>query len=143
MKRLPLTHWTCSYFTVLLSLVTLSTASFEAHPSYTGVEGDAKDVALLKDLLAACDHLVAGAAIIGGISLFRELACDLLSENERITAATSGAAIWAHRNAGLRKITVLASSMVYESTATSTTMHQLAEAVWRKINGNTPTAARQ
>ncbi len=62
--------------------------------------------------------MVAGAAIIGGISLFHELAYDLLSENERITAVTFDAAIWAHRNAGLRKITVVSSSMVYESTST-------------------------
>jgi nucleoside-diphosphate-sugar epimerase len=92
--------------------------AFDTNPSYTGIEGDAKDVALLKDLLAGCDHLVAGAAIIGGISLFHELAYDLLSENERITAATFDAAIWAHRNASLRKITVVSSSMVYESTST-------------------------
>lgn len=92
--------------------------AFDTNPNYTGVQGDAKDVALLKELLADCDHLVAGAAIIGGISLFHELAYDLLAENERITAATFDAAIWAHRNANLRKITVVSSSMVYESTST-------------------------
>jgi UDP-glucose 4-epimerase len=92
--------------------------AFDSNPSYTAVEGDAKDVALLKDLLSNCDHLVAGAAVIGGISLFHELAYDLLSENERITAATFDAAIWAHRHASLHKITVVSSSMVYESTST-------------------------
>lgn len=92
--------------------------AFDTNPNYTGVEGDAKDVALLKELLTDCDHLVAGAAIIGGISLFHELAYDLISENERITAATFDAAIWAHGNAKLRKITVVSSSMVYESTST-------------------------
>lgn len=91
--------------------------AFNSNPNYTGVEGDAKNVELLKELLAGCDHLVAGAAIIGGISLFHELAYDLLSENERITAATFDAAIWAHRDASLRKITVVSSSMVYESTS--------------------------
>ncbi|MFY2859804.1 NAD-dependent epimerase/dehydratase family protein [Mycobacterium sp. THU-M104] len=92
--------------------------AFDTNPNYTCVQGDAKDVGLLKELLAGCDHLVAGAAIIGGISLFHELAYDLLSENERITAATFDAAIWAHRNADLSKITVVSSSMVYESTST-------------------------
>ncbi|MGD1253670.1 NAD-dependent epimerase/dehydratase family protein [Mycobacterium seoulense] len=92
--------------------------AYDANPNYTAVKGDAKDVVLLKELLTGCDHLVAGAAIIGGISLFHELAYDLLSENERITAATFDAAIWAHRNASLRKITVVSSSMVYESTST-------------------------
>jgi nucleoside-diphosphate-sugar epimerase len=60
---------------------------------------------------------VASAAIIGGISLFHELAYDLLAENERITAAAFDAAIWAHRERKLKKITVVSSSMVYESTS--------------------------
>jgi nucleoside-diphosphate-sugar epimerase len=39
-----------------------------------------------------------------------------MAENERITAAAFDAAIDAHRNRQLQKITVLSSSMVYEST---------------------------
>ncbi len=73
---------------------------------------------LLKELLRDCDHFVAGAAIIGGISLFHERAYDLLAENERITAAAFDAAIWAHREARLRKITVISSSMVFENATT-------------------------
>jgi len=88
--------------------------SFDDHPGYRLVRGDAKDVALMKDLIAGCDHFVAGAAIIGGISLFHELAYDLLAENERITAAAFDAAIWAHRERRLQKITVVSSSMVFE-----------------------------
>ena len=90
--------------------------SYDRHPRYRAVTGDAKDVALLKELSADCDHLVAGAAIIGGISYFHELAYDLIAENERIVASTFDAAIWAHRERKLTKITVLSSSMVYEST---------------------------
>ena len=90
---------------------------YDDHPRYRGVVGDAKDVALLEDLLADCDHFVAGAALIGGIPLFHQRAYDLLAENERITAAAFDAAIRAHRQAKLKKITVLSSSMVYESTA--------------------------
>ena len=90
--------------------------SYDRHPRYRAVTGDAKDVALLKELLGDCDHLVAGAAIIGGISYFHELAYDLIAENERIVASTFDAAIWAHRERKLEKITVLSSSMVYEST---------------------------
>lgn len=90
--------------------------SYGANPRFRLVEGDAKDVGLLKELLADCDHLVAGAAVIGGISYFHELAYDLLAENERIIASTFDAAIWAHRTQRLKKITVLSSSMVYEST---------------------------
>jgi nucleoside-diphosphate-sugar epimerase len=92
--------------------------AFDAHPRYRGVRGDAKDVDLLKSLLDGCDQFVAGAAIIGGITLFHERAYDLIAENERITAAAFDAAIWAHRTARtpLQKITVISSSMVYEST---------------------------
>lgn len=87
----------------------------DSHPNYHFVEGDAKDVDLLKGLLEDCEHFVAGAAIIGGISLFHELAYDLLAENERISAAAFDAAIWAHKERRLKKITVISSSMVYES----------------------------
>ena len=80
------------------------------------VAGDAKDTALVRDLVADCDHFVAGAAIIGGISLFHELAYDLMAENERISAAAFDAAIWARKHGRLQKITVVSSSMVYEST---------------------------
>ena len=88
--------------------------SYDAHPSYRFVRGDAKDRELLLDLLAGCEHFVAGAAIIGGIALFHELAYDLLAENERITAASFDAAIDAHKRGTLRKITVISSSMVFE-----------------------------
>ena len=90
--------------------------SYEAHSNYKFVEGDAKDLDLLKELIADCDHFVAAAAMIGGISYFHEFAYDLLAENERITAASFDAAIWAHRERKLQKITVLSSSMVFEST---------------------------
>ncbi len=44
------------------------------HPNYRFVEGDAKNVALLKSLMAEADQVVAGAARIGGISYFHEFA---------------------------------------------------------------------
>jgi UDP-glucose 4-epimerase len=91
--------------------------SYDDHPQYRFVQGDAKDLSLLKDVLSDCDHLVAGAAMIGGISYFHELAFDLLAENERITASTFEAAIHAHKHCKLKKITVLSSSMVFESTS--------------------------
>ena len=86
-------------------------------PRYRFERGDAKDVSRLKELLAGCEHMIAGAAMIGGISYFHELAYDLLAENERITAATFDAAIWAHRHARLQKITLVSSSMVFENSA--------------------------
>jgi nucleoside-diphosphate-sugar epimerase len=89
--------------------------SYQNHPKYTFVEGDAKDVELMKKLIADCDVVVAAAAMIGGISYFHEFAYDLIAENERITASTFDAAIWAHKEKKLKKVVVLSSSMVYES----------------------------
>ena len=88
--------------------------SYDRNPNYRLVEGDVKDTDLLKELLRDCDHLVAGAAKIGGISYFHAYAYDLLAENERIVASTFDAALDAHRTGKLIKITVLSSSMVFE-----------------------------
>ena len=92
--------------------------TFDDNPAYSLVEGDARDVDLLTDLLEGCDHLIAGAAMIGGISYFHTYAYDLLATNERITAATCDAAIKAHQGGRLQKVTYLSSSMVFESTDT-------------------------
>jgi len=89
--------------------------AFENDPRYRLVEGDAKDAELLTELAVDCDQVVAGAAMIGGISYFHEFAYDLLAENERICAATFDAALTAFRLGRLQKITVLSSSMVYEA----------------------------
>ncbi len=91
--------------------------SFDSDPRYRLVEGDAKDVELLTKLASECDHVVAGAAMIGGISYFHEFAYDLLAENERIIASTFDAAISAHRLGRLQRITVISSSMVFEAAA--------------------------
>ncbi len=90
--------------------------SYDKHPNYTFIEGDAKDLKLMKKAAADVDVLVSGAAMIGGISYFHEFAYDLLAENERITAAAFDTAIWAHKNKKLKKIVVMSSSMVFEST---------------------------
>ena len=91
------------------------TKSYDEHPCYRFVEGDAKDVALLTELAADCDQVVAAAAMIGGISYFHEFAFDLLAENERILASTFEAAIAARKSGHLERIMVVSSSMVYES----------------------------
>jgi UDP-glucose 4-epimerase len=90
--------------------------SYDSNPNYKLVEGDARDEKLMTDLLLDCDHLIAGAALIGGISYFHAYAYDLLATNERIMAATCDAAIKAHRQGRLNKVTYLSSSMVFEST---------------------------
>jgi UDP-glucose 4-epimerase len=89
--------------------------SFQHHPGYRFLQADARDVNLLRELAAECDHFIACAARIGGISYFHEYAYDLLAENERIIAAAFDAAIHAHRHHRLQKVTVLSSSMVYEN----------------------------
>ena len=92
--------------------------SYDDHPAYRLVTGDARDVDLLGELLEGCEHLIAGAALIGGISYFHSYAYDLLATNERIIAATCDAAIAAHGRGALRKVTYVSSSMVFESTTT-------------------------
>jgi len=90
--------------------------SYDNHSSYTFIKGDVKDTELMKEVLSDCDHFLAGAAMIGGISYFHEFAYDLLAENERITASSCDAAIYAYRQNKLKKLTMMSSSMVYEST---------------------------
>jgi len=89
--------------------------SYDSHPRYRFVEGDAKDTGLLIALLQDCDHFVAGAAMIGGISYFHAFAYDLLAENERITASSFDAAIHSYKHERLKKITIVSSSMVFEN----------------------------
>jgi UDP-glucose 4-epimerase len=91
--------------------------SYDDHPRYSFVEDDARDVDLMTKLLSDCEHFIAGAAMIGGISYFHTYPYDLLATNERIIAASCDAAIAAHRDGRLRKVTYLSSSMVFESAA--------------------------
>ncbi|HEY1700148.1 MAG TPA: NAD-dependent epimerase/dehydratase family protein [Trebonia sp.] len=89
--------------------------SYDSHPNYHFVEGDARDVELMTRLLSDCDHFIAGAALIGGISYFHTYAYDLLASNERIMASSCDAAIAARKNGKLKKLTYMSSSMVFES----------------------------
>jgi len=89
---------------------------YDNHKNYTFIQGDSKNVELLKELMSDCDQVVALAAKIGGISYFHKFAYDLLAENERICSAVFDAAIWAYKNKKLEKMNILSSSMVFEST---------------------------
>jgi UDP-glucose 4-epimerase len=89
--------------------------SYDAHPEYTLIEADALDTEFLTDVLADCDHFIAGAALIGGISYFHAFAYDLLAANERIVASSCDAAIKALESGRLQKVTYMSSSMVFES----------------------------
>jgi len=88
--------------------------SFDDHPGYRFVEGDAKDVGLLTQLTVECDQVVAAAAMVGGITYFHRFPYDLLAENERIAASTFDAAIEGVRRGRLERIVVVSSSMVFE-----------------------------
>jgi nucleoside-diphosphate-sugar epimerase len=89
--------------------------SYDNHPNYEFIEGDCQNSDFVTEFLVDCEHLIAGAALIGGISYFHAYAYDLISTNERILASTCDAAIKAHRQGKLEKVTYLSSSMVYES----------------------------
>src|SRR2546425_11336991 len=103
--------------------------SYDDHPCYRLVEGDARDAGLMAGLLADCDHFIAGAAMIGGISYFHTYAYDLLAANERIIAASGDAAIKAFSTRRLEKVTYMSSSMVFES-ATSWPSYEGQEREW-------------
>ena len=92
--------------------------SYDEHPRYSLIEGNATDVGLMTEALTDCDHFIAGAALIGGISYFHAFAYDLLATNERIMGASCDAAINAHDDGRLQKVTYMSSSMVFESATT-------------------------
>ena len=78
--------------------------------------GDVKDKNLLRELMQQCDYLIAGAAMIGGISYFHEFEYDLLSENEKIISTTVDVAIDVFKEfKKLKRVVYLSSSMVFES----------------------------
>jgi nucleoside-diphosphate-sugar epimerase len=92
------------------------TRSFEGVKGYKFFKGDARDSEFLLRHFKEADHVIAGAAMIGGISYFHSFQYDLLATNERIIASTCDAAIQAVKSGELRKVTYISSSMVYEST---------------------------
>ncbi len=89
--------------------------SYDKHPRYQFHKGDVKNTQLMCELAEQCDHVLAGAAMIGGISYFHEFAYDLIAENERIIASTFDAAIHGFKKGKVKKVTVMSSSMVFES----------------------------
>lgn len=89
------------------------------HPNFKLIEMDVLDLDIVKKLPSSIldvDYIIAGAAMIGGISYFHKYAYDLLATNERILASTFDLAIKLFKEQNLKKIIVLSSSMVFEST---------------------------
>lgn len=99
-----------------LSKYGVTSSSHSRNGAYTLIEGDARNPDLLLEHFRDADHVIAGAAMIGGISYFHSYSYDLLATNERIIAATCDAAIKAFTFGRLKKVTYLSSSMVFEST---------------------------
>ena len=91
------------------------TKSYDSNKKFFFKEGECKNTNLIYDLLDDCEYIIACAAMIGGISYFHEFAYDLIAENERIIASTFDAAIKRFQEGTLKKIIVLSSSMVFES----------------------------
>ena len=91
------------------------TKSYDSNNKFLFKEGDCKNTNLIYDSLDGCEYIIACAAMIGGISYFHEFAYDLIAENERIIASTFDAAIKRFQEGTLKKIIVLSSSMVFES----------------------------
>lgn len=83
----------------------------DSHSSFRLIECDlSKSWPTIEEKI---DYVIAGAAMIGGISYFHKFSYDLLSTNERIGCNTFDAAI---RMKELKRIVVLSSSMVFENT---------------------------
>lgn len=90
--------------------------NYNAHKNYHFIYTDVKNTQKLISIAKDCDFIIAAAARIGGISYFHAYAYDLFAENERIMASTFDAAIQAFKKNKLKKIVVISSSMVFEST---------------------------
>ena len=90
----------------------------DAHPNFQLIEMDVIDLdpSHLPPSIESVDYIIAGAAMIGGISYFHKYAYDLLATNERILAATFDVANALYDKKNLQRIIVLSSSMVFEKT---------------------------
>jgi len=89
----------------------------DKHENFTFYEEDVIGIEQRQiERFSGVDFIVAGAAMIGGISYFHKYAYDLLATNERITASTFDLAIKLKRLYKLQRIIAMSSSMVFEST---------------------------
>jgi len=88
--------------------------NYYKNPKFSLIKGDATNTIDVLNASADCDYIIAGAAMIGGISYFHKYAYDLMATNERIMAATFDAALNRYKEGTLKKILVISSSMVFE-----------------------------
>lgn len=90
----------------------------DKHPNFTLLNVDLSLSPPVLHNYLNIDYVIAGAAMIGGISYFHKYAYDLLATNERILANTFETAINLHKARKLRRIVVISSSMVFEGADT-------------------------
>ena len=94
------------------------TRPHDNHPNFHLIEMDVIDFdpnSLLPELLDV-EYIIAGAAMIGGITYFHKYAYDLLATNERILASTFDLGIKLNLEHALKRMIVISSSMVFENT---------------------------
>ena len=96
----------------------------DKHPRFNLLEVDISKSLPLYNSFLDIDYIIAGAAMIGGISYFHKYAYDLLATNERIMANTFDSAINLWRNGDLSRLVVISSSMVYEGADEYARMHE-------------------
>lgn len=89
---------------------------YDNHPNYEFHKEDARNEGLLKELVSDCDHMINFAALLGGIGYWNKYPFDILTTNNEIYRAAFHTALWAKEHKKLKKITLLSSSMIYEST---------------------------
>ena len=94
------------------------TRPHDNHPNFELIEMDVIDLdpEKLPTQLLDVEYIIAGAAMIGGITYFHKYAYDLLATNERIMASTYDVAIKLFQLGILKRILVTSSSMVFENT---------------------------
>jgi UDP-glucose 4-epimerase len=90
----------------------------DGHKNFSLISADMIDIekSASFDDFKDVNCIIAGAAMIGGISYFHKYAYDLLATNERILASTFDLALRLFGSADLERIVVISSSMVFENT---------------------------
>lgn len=92
--------------------------SYDDHPNFHFIEGDASDKQLLRRIIFenSIEIIVAAAALIGGITMFHEIPYDIISRNSLLTCSIFDVAVEAYQKSNFfEKIVAISSSMVFEN----------------------------
>lgn len=88
----------------------------DKHPNFLLYEDDIRSIGPHDERFKEVNYIIAGAAMIGGITYFHKYAYDLLSHNEKVIANTFDLAVELKKRGTLKRIVVISSSMVFENT---------------------------